>query len=130
MHSGNTNIAVDVSTTTVAVLMHPHATLPVVEPTPQSGGNAKVEDIQPAGTCRINGAQRCTQAGITSEWLTCANFKWVARQCADGLVCHNAEQEGILCDYPKQKAKAQVKLDGFAGHHPLLAVEPIMGDNV
>jgi hypothetical protein len=39
------------------------------------------------GECSIEGQQKCIESGVSSQWLTCDDKKWIVRDCAPSLVC-------------------------------------------
>jgi hypothetical protein len=56
------------------------------------------------GPCSNSGQQMCVESGKTGQWLTCNFEKWLARDCAAGLVCYDGNNG------KKQKRMYDIKL--------------------
>lgn len=54
---------------------------------------SEVEDYD-GKSCSDNGEQKCASVGKSGTWLTCNFEKWLARDCAPGLVCN--ENQGKI----------------------------------
>lgn len=54
-----------------------------------SSSDASSDEIRDNDPCSVSGEQKCVSSGKSGKWLTCNIDKWLIRDCATGLVCHD-----------------------------------------
>lgn len=61
--------------------------------------DASSEEIRDNDPCSVSGEQKCVSSGKSGKWLTCNIDKWLIRDCAKDLVCHDgtAGKKKMFC---------------------------------
>lgn len=74
------------SVTSSSVIPFATSSSTIASASPSKPSKGEIRDNDP---CSVSGEQKCASSGKTGKWLTCNIDKWLIRDCASGLVCHD-----------------------------------------